>query len=129
MKYCQLCGEPSDDERHWTLILMPGGHRFIEALCVCVPDPPMPSAWKGPVTAPPAPGSKCPACEEQRRGYGDVGVAKVKATHHALQAELVAALKECLPFVHGGGYEDPKKKAEHQAGNRARDLLRRLGEV
>jgi hypothetical protein len=37
--YCLICGEPESDERHWTLILMGGGHRFVKALCICVPDP------------------------------------------------------------------------------------------
>lgn len=39
LKLCRICGGPESDESHWTLVLMPGGHRFVEALCVCLPDP------------------------------------------------------------------------------------------
>ena len=36
---CLVCRQPESDESHWTLILMPGGHRYVKANCVCLPDP------------------------------------------------------------------------------------------
>lgn len=36
---CLVCRQPESDECHWTLILMPGGHRYVKAQCTCLPDP------------------------------------------------------------------------------------------
>jgi hypothetical protein len=38
-KVCLVCGRPESWEGHWTLVLLPGGHLFMEAPCVCLPDP------------------------------------------------------------------------------------------